>query len=113
MDALWQAEEATAEEVRRSLRRHRLTDSTVRTLLRRLEAKGYLKHHAQGRRFVYRPAVERGAAAAAALERIVGKVCGGAVDSLLVGMVQGGVVRREEIAKLQQLLREIEAEDDA
>lgn len=113
MDILWREGSGTAEEVRRELRSHQLTDSTVRTLLRRLEGKGYLEHRTESRRFVYRPAIERGAAAAAAVSRVVRKVCGGTVDSLLVGMVQGGVVRRQEIERLEELLERIEEEDDA
>ena len=58
MDAVWRLGEATAEQVRESLpgSPH---DSTVRTLLRILEAKGYVTHEARGKVYVYRAAVER------------------------------------------------------
>lgn len=60
MQILWEAESATAEEVRKALKRRRradLKDSTVRTLLRRIEDKGYLDHSEVGRTYVYRPLV--------------------------------------------------------
>lgn len=51
-------EACTAEDVRRVLERRRpMKDSTVRTVLRRLEAKGYVAHTVKGRTYVYRHGV--------------------------------------------------------
>ena len=52
MAIVWQRQEATAEEIVVALRRP-LKNATVRTLLRRLESKGYVRHSAEGRAFVY------------------------------------------------------------
>ncbi|MBV9744285.1 MAG: BlaI/MecI/CopY family transcriptional regulator, partial [Acidobacteriia bacterium] len=55
MEILWKEKSSTAEEIRAALApRHPLMDSTVRTVLRRLEDKGYVTHTVQGKAFVYR-----------------------------------------------------------
>ena len=56
MNFMWQHGASTAEACREGLAdRHPLKDSTIRTLLRRLEAKGYLQHEVDGRTYLYRP----------------------------------------------------------
>jgi predicted transcriptional regulator len=107
MGVLWEGVEATAEEVRHRLPGRDLTDSSVRTLLRRLEAKGYVEHSTDGRRFIFRATMERPEAAAAAVHRVVERICGGAVDTLLVGMIKGGLLRQSEIERLQEILRQL------
>ena len=54
MQVVWASGGSTAEAVREQLVRH-LKESTVRTVLRRLEQKGYVTHTVEGRTFVYRP----------------------------------------------------------
>ena len=56
MGVVWELGEATAEQVRAALP-DEPHDSTVRTLMRTLEAKGYLAHEARGRVYVYRATV--------------------------------------------------------
>lgn len=58
MDIVWRMDRATAEDVREALQ-DRLHDSTVRTLLRVLESKGYLTHEVRGKAYVYRAAIGR------------------------------------------------------
>lgn len=54
MDVVWNRGEATAEEVRQTLAsRHFMKESTARTILRRLEDKGYVEHRVKGRTNVY------------------------------------------------------------
>jgi predicted transcriptional regulator len=59
LDCLWRTGPATAERVRDALRLHHpLKDSSVRTLLRRLEARGFVSHRVEGKVFVYRADVQ-------------------------------------------------------
>ena len=61
-----------AEDVREALwGKHELTDSTIRTLLRRIEAKGMLEHTTEGRTFVYRSTVKPSEMANQAVRRVV------------------------------------------
>src|SRR5712672_3126722 len=70
MQLIWANGRLTAETVREKLAR-RLKESTVRTVLRRLEEKGYVVHAVEGRTFVYRATHPRGRVAAKAVQRIV------------------------------------------
>ena len=58
LSIIWRLGSVTAEQVREELDRP-LKDSTVRTVLRRLEEKGYLSHSLENRTFLYRPAESR------------------------------------------------------
>ena len=77
-----------------------LKESTIRTVLRRLEEKGYLSHTTDGRTFLYRPAESRQAVAGRAVKRIVDWFCAGSVEDLLVGMVDSAVLDRSELQRL-------------
>ena len=96
---VWQMGEVTADNVRERLDRP-LKDSTVRTVLRRLEEKGYLTHSVAERTFVYRPAESRQRVAGRAVQRIVDWFCEGSVEALLVGMVDSKVLDRAELQRL-------------
>ena len=59
MQLVWERQRLTADEVRSALgKAQELKDSTVRTILRRLEVKGYVEHDVDGRTYVYRPRIE-------------------------------------------------------
>ena len=75
-------------------------DSTIRTVLRRLEEKGYLAHSLENRAFVYRPAESPQLVAGRAVKRIVDWFCAGSVEALLVGMVDSKVLDRHELQRL-------------
>ncbi len=105
MELLWTKGPATSEQVREALRPRRpLKDSTVRTLLRRLEARGYVHHRLEGRVFVYRARVEPRTMAARAVRRIIEHFWAGSVEQFLVGMVDEKVLSMREI---QRLLRKV------
>jgi predicted transcriptional regulator len=96
---VWRLQKATAEEVREEVQRP-LKDSTIRTVLRRLEEKGYLAHSVDNRTFIYRPAESPQKVAARAVQRIVDWFCEGSVEELLVGLVNSKVVSRAELERL-------------
>lgn len=96
---VWRSGSVTADQVRETLDRP-LTDSTVRTVLRRLEGKGYLSHSIDDRAFVYRPAQSRQRVAGRAAKRIVDWFCDGSVEALLVGLVDSKVLGRADLQRL-------------
>ena len=96
---VWRHGFVTADQVREDLDRP-LKDSTVRTVLRRLEEKGYLAHSIDDRTFVYRPAQSRQRVAGRAVKRIVDWFCEGSVETLLVGLVDSKVLDRIELQRL-------------
>ena len=101
---------ATADQVRQELDRP-LKDSTVRTVLRRLEEKGYLEHSIDNRTFRYHPAESRQRMAGRAVKRIVDSFCEGSVEALLVGMVDSKVLDHAELQRLAARIAEAELED--
>ena len=99
LSIVWRVGNVTAEQVREDLKRP-LKDSTVRTVLRRLEEKGYLAHTTENRTFYYQPAESRQRVAGRAVQRIVDWFCEGSVEELLVGMVDSKVLDRVELQRL-------------
>jgi BlaI family transcriptional regulator, penicillinase repressor len=101
LETLWRSGPATAEECRESLGpSHPLKDSTIRTVLRRLEEKGYLHHEVRGRTYVYRPAQPRHSVVARAVKQIVDRFCGGSVELLLLGMVDNEVLGSADLERV-------------
>lgn len=101
LSIVWRLGTTTAEQTREELNRP-LKDSTVRTVLRRLEEKGYLVHSLENRTFVYRPSESRQKVAGRAVQRIVDWFCEGSVEALLVGMVDSKVLDRAELQRLAE-----------
>jgi len=99
MQLIWANGRLTAETVRERLAR-RLKESTVRTVLRRLEEKGYVSHAVDGRTYVYQATHPRGKVAAKAVQRIVDWLCDGSVEEVLVGMVDSAMLDQRQLRTL-------------
>lgn len=99
LSIVWRLGTATADQTREELHRN-LKDSTVRTVLRRLEEKGYLQHSVENRTFFYRPSESRQKVAGRAVQRIVDWFCDGSLEALLVGMVDSQVLDHSELQRL-------------
>jgi predicted transcriptional regulator len=111
MDVLWERGSATAEDVRLALaKRHFMKESTARTILKRLEEKSYVRHRVEGRTNVYSVVEAQSSVAANAVRRIIDRLYGGSVEGLLVGMVEGEVVDRKELAELARKIARRKAE---
>ena len=107
MEIIWSAGSGTAEQVRVALDgESQLKDSTVRTVLRRLEEKGFLTHEVDQRTYVYRPTVAQQSAAARAVRQIIDRFCGGSVEKLLVGMVADKVLDERQLKELADRISE-------
>jgi len=103
---VWDNPSVTAEIVRERLSRP-LKESTVRTVLRRLEEKGYITHTVDGRTFMYDAAEPRGQVAARAVRRIVDWICNGSVEEVLVGMVDSNMIDKEQLRRLAERIRDV------
>jgi BlaI family penicillinase repressor len=99
MQLVWAHAPVTAEAVRERLERP-LKESTVRTVLRRLEDKGYVTHTVEGRTYVYQAAAPRGRVAAKAVQRIVDWFCNGSMEEVLVGMVDASMLDQRQLRLL-------------
>ena len=103
MQLVWTGGPLTSEAVRERLSRP-LKESTVRTVLRRLEDKGFVTHSVQGRTYVFQAAEARREVAARAVRRIADWLCNGSVEEVLVGMVDTDML---DSAQLQRFADKI------
>ena len=99
MQLVWARGSITAEQAREELRRP-LKESTVRTVLRRLEDKGYVTHTVAGRTFHFVAAEARGRVAAKAVQRIADWFCNGSLEEILTGMVDNAALSPKELQAL-------------
>jgi BlaI family transcriptional regulator, penicillinase repressor len=110
MQVLWARGRVTADDVRQALsRRQGLKDSTVRTILRRLEDKGYAQHDVEGRTYVYHPRVEPHSVASQQIRGIIDRFCRGSVENLLVGLVDDNLITPDKLRELAKRIEEAEA----
>jgi BlaI family transcriptional regulator, penicillinase repressor len=110
MQVVWSKGRVTADDVRLSLaRRQGLKDSTVRTILRRLEDKEYVEHDVEGRTYVYRPRIEPQNVAAQQVRGIIDHLCRGSVENLLVGMVDDNLITPDKLRELAERIEEADA----
>ena len=96
---LWTHGAMTAVGVRRKLQRD-LKDPTIRTVLRRLEEKGYVTHRVERGTFIYTAKESQERAAARAVKGIVDKFCGGSLERLLLGLVEASVIQPKQLDAL-------------
>ena len=112
MDYIWSHGPSTAEACREALASSRpMKDSTIRTVLRRLEEKGYVAHQVDGRTFVYRAADRRQNVAARAVKNIIDRFCGGSAEELVLGMVDNEVLDHKQLERLARRIAERGATD--
>jgi predicted transcriptional regulator len=103
MGLVWAHAPVSAELVRARLRR-RLKESTVRTVLRRLEEKGYVGHSVQGRTYLFKPIDDRRKVAAKAVRRIADWFCNGSIQDVLVGIVDARMLDDKELELLTKAI---------
>ena len=106
LDFIWLKGPATADQVRGALLpRHPLKDSSVRTLLRRLEAQGYLSHGLDGQTFVYQATAPARSVAARAVRNIIERFWAGSAEQFVAGMVDEKVLSVEELRRLAKKVK--------
>ena len=105
MAVLWDNCSATVADVR-----ERLVDdlayTTVLTILRTLEDKGYVAHRPEGRAYRYHPLVDREAAQVSHLNRLTQKLFAGSTERLLTHLVAERGMSEEELERLRALLNQ-------
>ena len=111
MEVLWAADvPLTAAEVAERIPADRAwSERTVKTMLARLLAKGALAHEEDGRRYLYRPAVDRADHAARESRKLVDRLFGGRAAPLVAHLAQGDGLTPEDIAELEALLKALKS----
>jgi BlaI family penicillinase repressor len=101
---LWAQGEMTAMAVRKQLAR-KLKDATIRTVLRRLEEKGYVTHTVQAGTFIYSAKESAERTAARAVKGIIDRFCGGSIERALLGLVDAALVDPKQLALIAGQLK--------
>lgn len=111
LDCLYRRGSATAAEVREGLP-DALSDSAVRTMLRRLEEKGWVAHRSDGARFVYKPTVSRARARRNALGRVLRTFFDGSPTKTVAAFLdlEAGRMSDADLDELIRLIREHKGE---
>ncbi len=107
MQAVWDTGPCAVEAVHHVVSQERnLKETSVRTILRRLEQKGYLRHEEQGRAYVYRAVEPARSLAARAVRQIIDRFCKGSVEELVNGLVEGKLLSKVEMERLEEFVRD-------
>ena len=110
MEIVWDRGEVSAVDVREILSVKRdLAKNTVRTLLERMEVKGWLKHRENGRTYLYSAAQPREASIGQKVREIVETVCGGSPETLVTALLDYRGLRADELKRIRQLLDQAQA----
>jgi len=104
MDILWNRESATVAEVTESLGDPPLAYNTVLTTMRILEQKGYVRHKAAGRAFIYRAVVARDEAQRSVVQHVLSRFFDGSPRELVLNLLESEAVDDSELARLRELL---------
>jgi BlaI family penicillinase repressor len=101
MDYVWSHPGCIAEVCREGVASQRkLKDSTIRTVLRNLEEKGYITHTVDGRTFVYSPVDTKRSVAVEAAVSLIERFCEGSVEQFLVGLIDNQVLKPQQLQRL-------------
>lgn len=110
MEVLWDQSPLTAAEVAERADPERgWTDRTVKTLLSRLLGKGVLAHEEDGRRYLYRPTIERGDYVARESRKLVDRMFGGRVTPLVAHLAERDDLSPDDIAEIEALLKALKS----
>ena len=104
MTILWDRGESTVAEVVDSIGDPPLAYNTVLTTLRILEQKGYVRHKAVGRAFIYRAAVDRDEAQRSVVNHVLSRFFGGSPRELVLNLLESEAVDDSELDRLRELI---------
>ena len=105
MEIIWQQGEVTASAVRKLLAaKRKVARNTVRTLLERMEEKGWLTHRTEGRTFLYSAAQPRDATIGQRVADVVDHVCGGSPETLVTALLDYRGLSAGELSRIRAML---------
>jgi BlaI family transcriptional regulator, penicillinase repressor len=108
MTVLWSMETATVADIVQGLTKKKSTPSysTIQTILRILETKGYVTHEKQARAFVYRPIVDERQARRRALRHLVGRLFQGSPSLLVLNVLDDEELGADELKRLKKMIED-------
>jgi BlaI family transcriptional regulator, penicillinase repressor len=108
MEVLWDESPLSAQDVAERVAPSRdWSANTVKTLLGRLLAKNVVAHQEEGRRYLYRPLVERGDYVEGESRRLMDRLFGGKLTPLVAHLAERDALTAQDIAEIEALLKEL------
>jgi predicted transcriptional regulator len=109
MNIVWEQGDVTVADVWKSLSSQRkVARNTILTMLTRLEEKGWLRRDTQGHAHRYRAAVPREATMGTMIKDLVETAFGGSAEGLMMALLEGRGVSKEEAARIRLLIDQAE-----
>jgi BlaI family penicillinase repressor len=107
MKLVWRRESATVRDIYEELLEHRkIAYTTVMTMMKILETKGYLKKRRQDRAFIYRPAHPKNQVIGGMIREFMDRVFNGSAEPLLVHLVKSGRIREKDLQAIARMIEE-------
>jgi predicted transcriptional regulator len=107
MAVLWERQTASVGDVLAALKKKRpVSYSTVQTILRILEDKGYVAHEKVARAFIYRPRVDERQARRRALRHLVTRLFNGSPSLLVLNVLEDDRIDADELSRLKKLIED-------
>jgi predicted transcriptional regulator len=109
---LWARGEATVNEVHADLNdERRLAPTTIATMLKKMEARGLVRHRAEGRKFIYRAAVTEAQVIGSMVSDLTTRLFDGRVSDLVGHLLAEHEIDADELAELQRLVAEADRKE--
>jgi BlaI family penicillinase repressor len=107
MKLVWERDSAMVRDVYEALlRRRKIAYTTVMTMMKILETKGYLKKRRQDRAFVYEPAHPKSQVISGMIREFIDRVFNGSAEPLLVHLVKSRRIREKDLQKIVRMVEE-------
>ena len=107
MKLIWQRESASVRDIYEALLEHRkIAYTTVMTMMKILETKGYLKKRRQDRAFIYRPVHPKNRVIGGMLREFIDRVFNGSAERLLVHLVKTRHIREKDLQTIARMIEE-------
>ena len=106
MNVVWDRGKATVHDVKNALSRRKPAYSTILTMMRKLEVKGYLEHEVDGRTYVYLPLISQQAVRHGVLGDLVERLFEGSTSLLLTSLVEQNRISENELRQIRKLIEE-------
>ncbi len=107
MAVLWESQKASVADVVRALSKRRAVSySTIQTILRILETKGYVAHDKVARAFIYRPLVDERQARRRALRHLASRLFKGSTSLLVLNVLEDERIDPDELRQMKKLIED-------
>ena len=105
MEIVWTAGPVTVGQVVEALpEADRPAYNSVQTMMKILERKGFVRHKAAGRAFLYESVVDRDAAAETALTHVMQRFFGGSPRALALNLIENDRLSADELGEIERII---------